>query len=45
MTKTTQRTAPTCSDCGAVSVLDPCRDCMTPEELAALPLAPWEANE
>ena len=35
-------TIPVCSDCGAVSVLDPCRACATPADLASLPLAPFE---
>lgn len=35
-------TLPVCRRCKAVSVLDPCRRCATPAELAKYPLAPWE---
>lgn len=42
---TLRREVPTCSKCGKTSVLPICRDCCSAEELAALPLAPWETNE
>lgn len=45
MRQTTKRTLPTCAKCGKTSVLSPCRDCCTGEELDKYPLAPWEANE
>lgn len=32
--------APTCSKCGGISVLDPCRTCATPSQLAAYPPVP-----
>jgi hypothetical protein len=31
---------PTCSRCGAVSVLDPCRSCASTDELALYPEQP-----
>jgi hypothetical protein len=33
-------TLPRCSKCHEVSVLDPCRDCATPEQLATYPVLP-----
>lgn len=32
--------APVCSRCGAISVLDPCRQCATPTQLARYPEEP-----
>lgn len=38
-------TLPHCSKCGTTSVLDPCRDCATPAQLAAYPEAPSDPTE
>ena len=35
---------PTCSTCGATSVLDPCRSCAGTDELELYPAEPREAN-
>lgn len=35
---------PKCSKCGRPRVLNPCRDCATPEQLATYPAEPSEAR-
>lgn len=37
--------APTCTKCGQISVLDPCRTCATPAQLATYPEEPTSRYE
>lgn len=32
---------PTCSRCGRIAILNPCRECASPAELKKYPPAPW----